>query len=178
MSLDSALQKWFDSPAGKKKVAEARKKAQREGRSFGRVVNTYGDYGKRDAEEFAYRMQDLILQYMPVSLRDGVEFYPPAVWVDDNGQMRASVTFKEESLHRESLDPTLYPFGVDNIVMLFTKGWDTGGKQVWGEWHGYPHTKSKTHSDPNPFMQQAVDEFNRKYGDSDNVYAILDYQYK
>lgn len=178
MSLDSELSKWFNSPAGKKKVAEARKQAQREGRTFGRTVSAYGDYGVYDAKEFAYKMQDLILQYMPASLRDGVEFYPPAVWTDEDGQTRAAVTFKEESLHRESLDPTMYPLGVDNIVMLFTKGWDTGGKQVWGEWHGYPHTKSKTHSNPNPFMQQAVDEFNRLYRDTENVYAFLDYQYK
>lgn len=178
MSLDSELSKWFNSPAGKKKVAEARKQAQRDGRTFGRTASAYGDYGVYEAKEFAYKMQDLILQYMPESLRDGVEFYPPAVWTDEDGQMRAAVTFKEESLHRESLDPTMYPFGVDNIVMLFTKGWDTGGKQVWGEWHGYPHTKSKTHSNPNPFMQQAVDEFNRMYRDTENVYAFLDYQYE
>lgn len=178
MSLDSELSKWFNSPAGKKKVAEARKQAQREGRTFGHTASAYGDYGVYDAKEFAYKMQDLILQYMPASLRDGVEFYPPAVWTDEDGQMRAAVTFKEESLHRESLDPTMYPLGVDNIVMLFTKGWDTGGKQVWGEWHGYPYTKSKTHSDPNPFMQQAVDEFNRMYRDTENVYAFLDYQYE
>lgn len=175
MSLDSALQKWFDSPAGKKKVAEAKRQAKKEGRRFGTIITSYDE---DDAKEFAYEMMELILDYMPASLRDGVEFYPPAVWVDDGGQMRAFVTFEERSLRRESLDPVAYPFGVDNIVMLFTKGWDAGGKQVWGEWHGYPHTKSKTHSDPNPFMQQAVDEFNRKYGDSDNVYAILNYQYE
>ena len=175
MSLDSELQKWFNSPAGKEKIAKAKKQARKEGRQFGTLISRYDE---TDAEEYAYKMMDFIWNAMPASLRGGVEFYPPAVWTDDNGQMRASVTFKEESLHRDSLDPVMYPLGVDNIVMLFTKGWDTGGKQVWGEWHGYPHTKSKTQSDPNPFLQQAVEAFNNCYWGSDGVLAILDYQYE
>ena len=77
-----------------------------------------------------------------------------------------SISFNEDALRRESLDPDRYPEGVSNIVKLFINGYDARGA-VYGVWkgHGDEEIWSLRHRDPNDFMEKAVEEFNSKYTD-------------
>lgn len=77
-----------------------------------------------------------------------------------------SISFNEDALRRESLDPDRYPDGVSNIVKLFINGYDARGA-VYGVWkgHGDEEIWSLRHRDPNDFMEKAVEEFNSKYTD-------------
>lgn len=90
------------------------------------------------------------------------------------------ISFAENSLERSSLYPEKYPNGVANIILLFSKGY-TASNSVRGKWvtkygnHGY--VRSKEHRDGNDFLNNAVDEFNAKYGKEIGK-AILREKYK
>lgn len=73
-------------------------------------------------------------------------------------------------LFRASLVPGKYD-GVDNIVALLNNGYDTGGKHVYGMWHGKPY-RSLTYRNGAHFIQEAVDEFNRLYASEYGVIEI------
>ena len=77
-----------------------------------------------------------------------------------------SISFNEDALRRESLDPDRYPEGISNIVKLFITGYDARGA-VYGVWkgHGDEEIWSLRHRDPDDFMEEAVEEFNSKYTD-------------
>lgn len=79
-------------------------------------------------------------------------------------QYMISISFNEDALRRESLDPDRYPEGITNIVKLFVTGYDARGA-VYGVWkgHGDEEIWSLRHRDPNDFMDKAVEEFNSKY---------------
>ena len=87
---------------------------------------------------------------------------PPKV---ENGICEVEICFDEEALHRKSLDPKRYPEGIHDIVKLFVTGYHAKGavKGVW-EGHGDDEIWSRRSREPSNFMDLAVKEFNRKYG--------------
>ena len=99
----------------------------------------------------------------------------PPVLQDD--RYAISISFNEEALRRESLDPDAYPEGISNIIKLFITGYDARGA-VYGVWkgHGDEEIWSLRHRDPNDFMEKAVNEFNSKYADA--AHAELADEYK
>lgn len=75
-----------------------------------------------------------------------------------DGNYGISITIASNALHRDSLWQDGYPNGVDNIVLLFEKGW-SASNSVYGKWHG-KNISSRVYNPPNDFMQRAVDAFN------------------
>lgn len=72
-------------------------------------------------------------------------------------------SFMEDSMRRPSLNPSEYPKGLENIVVLFTEGYETRNqRQVHGLWHG-KFVASRTQRPPNDFIQRAIDEFNNTH---------------
>lgn len=92
---------------------------------------------------------------------------------DADGLWRLKLSFREGSLHRESLDDNDYPEGLSNIVLLFAKGyhardyvyglWNTTGSKNshWIYWHDIRSRKDRSGND---FLIQAVNEFNSLIG--------------
>ena len=158
MSIEAELKKWAASPAGKKKIAEARKQAIKSGKPFGGYI----PLSRTDVEAIADRLRNTIYEYMPDSLSDGenaVEFYTPDIMQRDDGSWEVEIDFNENTLSRPSLEPNRYPDGAYNIVSLFIHGWDTHGKAVFGEWHG-DKTWSRSKRAADPFVTRAVSAFN------------------
>lgn len=81
---------------------------------------------------------------------------------DKEGNTTIEISFREGSLHRESLAPGRFPEGLRNIVLLFSKGYRAQGS-VHGVWHkpgGDVETWSRRSREPNDFLKRAVDIFN------------------
>lgn len=86
---------------------------------------------------------------------------------DKNGLWYLEISFREGSLHRDSLDLDNYPDGLNNIVLLFAKGYHARNN-VYGWWmdkygnHG--NVRSRKDRAGSDFLLQAVDEFNSGVG--------------
>lgn len=106
---------------------------------------------------------------------------------DKNGEWSLTISFRDGSLHRDSLDDNDYPEGISNIVLLFAKGyhaqnyvyglWNNTGRlnTHWSEWKDVRSRKDRSGND---FLIQAVDEFNTKYNTEGIVKAELLGRYK
>ena len=110
---------------------------------------------------------------------------------ETNDGFKIAISFDKEALHRNSMAHdgfnTLekYEDGIDNIVLLFTRGykarsrvygiWDTYKKGKWLHWHEGIDT-SRQERDPDPFLQEIVDDFNSKH--KKEVHAVLNTNYK
>lgn len=83
----------------------------------------------------------------------------------EKGLYTLNISFKEGSLHRESLYDEGYPDGIENIVLLFTRGYHAK-RYAYGVWayrdfgSMYP-VRSRKDREPNDFMKRAVEEFNK-----------------
>lgn len=76
-----------------------------------------------------------------------------------DGSYRVNVWFNRDEMHRDSLYPEKYPDGIENIALLFAKGYDAR-TQVFGvDSHG-KSVASLTHRGPNDFMGRAISRFN------------------
>lgn len=88
-------------------------------------------------------------------------------YMDSDGLWRLEVSFREDSLRRDSLDLDNYPEGLSNIVLLFAKGYNARN-YVYGWWmtsygtHG--DVRSRKSRDGSDFLIQAVNEFNNGAG--------------
>ncbi len=88
-------------------------------------------------------------------------------YLDRDGLWRLEVSFREGSLRRDSLDLDDYPEGLDNIVLLFAKGYNARN-YVYGWWmtsygnHG--DVRSRKSREGSDFLIQAVNEFNNGAG--------------
>lgn len=95
---------------------------------------------------------------------------------DKDGQWSIEISFREGSLHRDSLydgNRGEYADGLKNIVLLFAKGyhaknyvygmWDiTGGRSnFWLDWKDVRSKKDRSGDD---FLIRAVNEFNTRVG--------------
>lgn len=69
------------------------------------------------------------------------------------------LTIDSNDLRRPSLQPNRYPDGAYNIVTLFIRGWDSS--PIYGYWASAgKNVRSRTHKDPEPIIEDAVNEFN------------------
>lgn len=90
-----------------------------------------------------------------------------------NGEWSIQISFREGSLHRDSLDDNDYPEGLSNIVLLFAKGyhardyvyglWNTTGSKN-SHWIYWKNIRSRKDRSGNDFLIQAVNEFNSLFG--------------
>ena len=90
----------------------------------------------------------------------------------------AYVGFYTNDVKRPSLYPQRYPNGVKNIIKLFTTGYQAK-KHVYGNWnssHGvYNNVRSTLRREPNPFLEDAVKEFNRDYAGRAKARLLTEY---
>ncbi len=162
MSIESELKKWASSPAGKKRIAEERAKKLRAGQKFGQGSSSVS---VEQAKKMGDEMRDILYAHLPVGLKASIstgDIIVSAPKVQADGSMLVELSFRPEALERESLDPEKYPEGVDNIIRLFSHGYTAHG-DVWGMWHGHEQWNLR-HRAADPFMQDAVDEFNALHG--------------
>lgn len=159
MSLDGKINAFLKSKEGKRKIAEAKAKALKEGRTFGQQG---ASVSKEDAIRAAEKQKEFLLRRLEqvglgtITAGDIVIGEPV---VDKNGNLSVDISFDPESLFRPSLDPDKYK-GVENIVLHFTHGWDARGA-VYGYWESAGRdTWSRSYFAGDDFMQQAVDDFN------------------
>lgn len=80
------------------------------------------------------------------------------------------VTF-DGNLHRESLDSSRYPGGIDHLEELFDKGVDHKMRSIRGEWHGNT-VWSRTTIPGAHFIDAAIRDFMVSYGAEYNVVNI------
>ena len=76
-----------------------------------------------------------------------------------DGTTQITLSFREDALFRQSLQPQMFPHGVEDIVLHFTQGWNAKGS-VFGSWHG-SDTWSQRAKLPNIFLYNAVLEINK-----------------
>jgi len=82
----------------------------------------------------------------------------------EDGLFEIKLSFREGSLHRDSLYPDAYPEGLSNIVLLFTKGYNAS-RSVHGDWTYNGKTVAsdiwgKRRRVKSTFLDDAVAEFN------------------
>lgn len=164
MSIESELKKWANSSAGKKRIAEEKAKKLKSGQKFGHGSNSISvEQAKKMGEE----MRDILYANLPVGLKASIrtsDIIVSAPKVQADGSILVELNFRPEALERESLDPEKYPKGVDNIIRLISHGYTAHGDVV-GMWHEHEQWNLR-HRNADPFMQNAVDEFNALHGGS------------
>ena len=91
---------------------------------------------------------------------------------DKNGKYTITISFNEDALFRQSLNPDGKwkegnnvvrrdgKAGIRDIVLHFSYGWNAQGS-VYGEWHGNDIWSLRKRN-PNDFLEIAVEEFNKK----------------
>lgn len=173
MSLDSILHQWSRSPAGRKKIAAARKQAMAEGRKFGRAV----DRAIRTPGYYASRLMSLLDEEIRAA---GFEFGDYLYQVDagyneEKQRYEVHVSFKPEEIDRPSLYPEKYPVGKDvyDIVALMNHGYHARD-HVYGTWHDQ-RVRSLRDREGAQFIQKAVDRFNDEC--SGSALAVYDDKY-
>ena len=144
------------------------------------------------ANALAQEMTDLlathILSVIPSFDTSAIHALPAVT--SKNGDLSIQIVIDEDALWRDSLSSNPRAtdtsgwknyatrngrLGTDNIVLQFAKGWDTGMKAVFGEWHGH-YVESSYLRAPNDFLLSAVSEFNRSA--PKGVEARLEEKYK
>ena len=135
-------------PAFRKKVAKDRAAAIKAGTPYGRHVSGPGighiaggldeDEAKVKVEDVMNRIRAAIRKRLPSVPEDMFRIYGPFDLPD--GRWQFKVFFKPEAVHRESLYHEGYPDGLENIVLLYSKGMKEPAKNpVWNraalEWN-------------------------------------------
>lgn len=157
-------------------------------------------FAKHGASAVDTRKADALAQQMVALLGDHIRSVIPSFDTsaihalpaapDKNGNLKIQIVIDEDALWRDSLSPNPAAtdtsgwknyatkngrLGTDNIVLQFAKGWDTGMKAVFGEWHGH-YVESAYLRAPSDFLLSAVSEFNRSA--PKGVKAKLEEKYK
>ena len=141
----------------------------------------YDDKTNKSLMKYANRMKAILYEHIHQVIKS-IEMDDIVIGdfeVNSDGRLTIKLSFKDGSLHRESLRPDKYPKGIDNIVLLFTRGYDAGNP-VFGVWKNswsYPATiKSLQHREPNDFLKEAVEQFNSESGDIAQAFLESTYQ--
>lgn len=139
-----------------------------------------------EAEVWAKKARDEIIASLPDELRnsqthpigaDDLFVYPGEV--TDDGNFEFLLGWLPGSVHRDSLFDEEYPDGIEDIVGLFTTGYQAKN-QVYGWWdhHYYAYassysgrsagfdtmwTRSRQVRSGDPFLQTAIDKFNTEH---------------
>lgn len=159
MSIQTEIDKWLASPAGKKKVEAVLGTGKESGYGARRAGTDGGD----SSNYYAQRLIEILdAEISEAGFRFGEYLY----WIDEgynsvSRQRELFVNFKAEEISRPSLAPALYRDGAYDIVALMNHGYRAGGS-VHGEWHG-KDTWSLRERKGAFFIQSAIAKFNAKY---------------
>lgn len=118
---------------------------------------------------YGEQMKSVLYQYVnaqikSITLEDIVVQKP---YQDIDGIWKLKVSFRDGALQRDSLDVDAFPEGINNIILLFTKGYHARNF-VHGWWidkygnHG--NVRSRKDREGNDFLVKAVAKFNSVYG--------------
>lgn len=149
------VKQYANSPEGKAAIKKATGLEYSEKEPSKTKLKAYGE-----------KMKNILYKYVnplikSISLNDIVVGTP---YKDSSGRWRLEISFREGSLHRESLYPDGYPDGLDNIILLFEGGYSVDN-YVYGVWNVVgERVRSRKERDGNDFLVQAINEFNN--GDS------------
>ncbi len=152
--INELIKQWANTPQGKALIKKKTGKDYDGTLDIARVKK----YGEEMRELLFNEINPLIKS---IELTDIVVGDPQ---VGEDGLYRIEISFREGSLHRESLVPWKHPDGLRNIVLLFTQGYHTE-KSIHGVWHkpsGDVVTWNRKNREPNDFLDRAVDAFNKK----------------
>lgn len=176
MSIESQLKAFAKTDRFKQLVADAKKEAIKNGTYFGVGGSGGQGFSKEQMRAYGFKMKEILYRHVKQVI-PSVEDYDILVGNPverPDGQYEVPVYFEPVAMERWSLDP--YRYGkVDNIAVLLTHGWDKHEGRVVGVWHGEV-TTGLQNRDGNPFMQDAVNEFNVMMS-GDGVDASLDEKY-
>lgn len=188
MSLDEKLKSWAKSPKGKAKIDAARKEALKEGKRFGSRKGVLGSAGfgagtgsvaANDLDfyknEFLWLLRQTISKiptyYTDAYLGDIYNFadegniHCTGHFNNTTGYYEFHFNFDPESIKRESLEPDKYPEGAYDIVALINHGYDASG-YIYGYWdQAGKEVRGLRTREGAFFIQEAVKEFERLYGD-------------
>lgn len=110
------------------------------------------------------------------ALIDTLSYTKPSVQSD--GTYSVEIYFAGDK-HRDSLYPKGYPEGVGNIIALLNNGFRIGEdkKPATGMWHGRKTVGLRSREGLH-FINTAVSDFIRAYGDAYNVTVLIDPVYE
>lgn len=130
----------------------------------------------KDMNNYAIEMKEILYEHIHDVIDSVIEadIEVGSPYKDSAGAWCIDIEFKPGVMRRESLIPKAYPEGVENIVLHFSHGWDADN-YVYGSWHG-DRVRSRKHKNPDPFLKEAVDEFNAKYGDVARAELTAEYK--
>ena len=154
MSIKSILDDYLKTKAGLQKIRDIEKKNKV---SFGHDLDTY--------KKLVNDLISCIIDFLPVSLKTSRQhsllnrssYVIDKNHIFENGFYRIGISFAPETVFRPSLVPEKWD-GVPNIVLHLSNGWRANGS-VSGLWHG-EYTKSRRSYSGDPFMREAINEFN------------------
>lgn len=186
MSIQDKLERWAKTPNGKAKIDKARRAAIKHGKQLGtRKGGSGAGYGAGTGSVAAKDLdfyKNEFLRILRGAIEDIPTYYDDAYLKNtyhfaDDGNIHCDGTFNEatgfyefhfnfdpESIKRESLDPDEFPGGAYDIVALINHGYDADGS-VYGYWAPAGKAiKSLQSREGAFFIQAAVEEFERLYG--------------
>lgn len=161
--INKLIEEYAKSPAGK---AEIKRKTgiTYTDKSPTSMLKAYG-------EQMKYILYNHVSALIKSITLDDIIVQNP--YMDSDGLWRLEISFREGSLHRDSLDDNDYPEGLNNIVLLFAKGyhardyvyglWNTTGNPT-SHWVYWRDVRSRKDRDGSDFLIQAVNEFNSGAG--------------
>lgn len=190
-SIMKKVKDYSESEEGRKRMKQYIEDCRRDGRAqtaTGDIIITE-DIMIRAAEALIRVLQETATaKGLPDSIIKhfhSLYYNQPVLYGKENNQYKVDIQFGDD-LSRMSLKITSGSRkgehtgeGIDNIVSLFNTGYDAE-KQVYGEWEGHidPYTRentiaSLTHRDGLHFMEEAINSFNREYGELYHVFAYI-----
>lgn len=184
MSISSKLEQWCNSPEGKKRmdavVNAARKQTNSKFNPKKRAMQA--------AQSFIQTLQNTARSYnLPNSVMKHIDNMSASSSWNDDGWFVVSLCFGGD-LHRDSLENDLGYEGIDNIVALFNNGYSEIN-YVYGWWNGHSPSgsatsrsssvdgfawvRSKNKRESLRFIQQAINDFNKNYGNKFGAIALV-----
>lgn len=189
--IEAAIKDWSQTQAGKAAIRESLGNKKRT-KFIPRFAEPKNDSISSQAFMLgkAEEMKEILFKHITADTqtdgRKGLANFPKdaiivekPVKLNSNGGIDylINISFDSDALRRQSLNPTLYPEGITDIISLFVHGYNAKGSVV-GSWHGESGVWSVRHRDPNDFMARAVAEFNDANRQSGFVTAALRDKYK
>lgn len=180
-SIDAKIKSWSSSAKGQSKMRATVKKYMREDKrrtEAGSEVLTKALMYELGRELVSMITQRASAAGLPSSVQSNVDSLEcGSVKMFPDGSMSCELAFTGD-LTRPSLQPQWryqgeetisggYS-GVRNIIAIFNNGYEGANPKLWGYWHGAIwHAKESREGER--FINQAVEEFQAKYGARYNI---------
>lgn len=163
------LKQYANSPAGKKKIKEVygidyepkkqniRKEILKKAEEMRKILYKHIKIVQESDDETRERMKSFKLEDIIIGKPQ-----------EKNREWQVRLYFNKDALKRESLYDEEYPEGAYDIILLLTKGyhadnyvygWYDTGLSYGMQWERIRSLKDR---DPDPFLANAVNEFNEK----------------